>query len=589
VEIQNENQTLATITLQNFFRLYNKLAGMTGTAMTEAAEFYQIYKLGVVPIPTHRSVSRLDRADLIYRTEEAKFAAVVEDIVDKHEKGQPVLVGTTSVEKSEYLSQQLAKRGVPHEVLNAKQHDREAVIVAQAGRKGAVTVATNMAGRGTDIQLGGNPDDLAEAELRQRGLDPLEHVEEWASALPTALERAKTAVKAEHEEVTELGGLYVLGTERHESRRIDNQLRGRSGRQGDPGESRFYLSLGDDLMRLFKAQMVERVMAMANVPDNVPIENKMVTRAIASAQSQVEQQNFEIRKNVLKYDEVLNRQREVIYGERHRVLEGEDLHEQIAHFMDDTIDDYIRAETGEGFAEEWDLERLWGAFGQLYPCTVTVDEVDEAAGDRAGVTADFISEMIKDDIDEQYKLREQQLGTDIMRELERRVVLSVLDRKWREHLYEMDYLQEGIGLRAMAQRDPLVEYQREGFDMFQAMMDGIKEESVGYLFNLEVQVEQQVEEVPVADQVPAAAKEPEEEAVPVGAGGLRPEIRAKGLEAPQRPDRLHFSAPTVDGQGGVVEGDFSSDGSGPGYGPEPDGLTRAERRRAQKGGRRRKK
>ncbi|MCQ4084913.1 preprotein translocase subunit SecA [Streptomyces sp. RB6PN25] len=589
VEIQNENQTLATITLQNFFRLYDKLAGMTGTAMTEAAEFYQIYKLGVVPIPTHRPVARLDRADLIYRTEEAKFAAVVEDIADKHEKGQPVLVGTTSVEKSEYLSQQLAKRGVPHEVLNAKQHDREAIIVAQAGRKGAVTVATNMAGRGTDIQLGGNPDDLAEAELRQRGLDPLEHVEEWAAALPEALERAKAAVKAEHEEVTELGGLYVLGTERHESRRIDNQLRGRSGRQGDPGESRFYLSLGDDLMRLFKAQMVERVMAMANVPDDVPIENKMVTRAIASAQSQVEQQNFEIRKNVLKYDEVLNRQREVIYAERRRVLEGEDLQEQIAHFMDDTIDDYIRAETGEGFAEEWDLERLWGAFGQLYPCTVTIEEVDEAAGDRAGVTADFISEMIKDDIHEQYKLREEQLGSEIMRELERRVVLSVLDRKWREHLYEMDYLQEGIGLRAMAQRDPLVEYQREGFDMFQAMMDGIKEESVGYLFNLEVQVEQQVEEVPVADEALAAEEAPEQEAVPVGAGGARREIRAKGLDAPQRPDRLHFSAPTMDSQGGVVEGDFSNDGSGPGYASDSDGMTRAERRKAQKGGRRRKK
>ncbi|PWI45248.1 preprotein translocase subunit SecA [Streptomyces sp. ICBB 8177] len=586
VEIQNENQTLATITLQNFFRLYDKLSGMTGTAMTEAAEFYQIYQLGVVPIPTNRSVQRLDKADLIYRTEEAKFAAVVEDIAEKHEKGQPVLVGTTSVEKSEYLSQQLAKRGVPHEVLNAKQHDREATIVAQAGRKGAVTVATNMAGRGTDIKLGGNPDDLAEAELRQRGLDPVEHVEEWAAALPEALKRAEAAVKAEFEEVRELGGLYVLGTERHESRRIDNQLRGRSGRQGDPGESRFYLSLGDDLMRLFKAQMVERVMAMANVPDDVPIENKMVTRAIASAQSQVEQQNFEIRKNVLKYDEVLNRQREVIYGERRRVLEGEDLHEQIAHFMDDTIDDYIKAETGEGFAEEWDLDRLWSAFAQLYPIKVTIEDLDDEAGDRAGVTADLIAEMIKEDIHEQYKAREDQLGSEIMRELERRVVLSVLDRKWREHLYEMDYLQEGIGLRAMAQRDPLVEYQREGFDMFNAMMDGIKEESVGYLFNLEVQVEQQVEEVPVQAEPVDLEKQ---DAVPVGAG--RPEIRAKGLEAPQRPDRLHFSAPTVDGAGGVIEGDFADDGEVDGHGgdSDSDGLTRAERRKAQKGGRRRKK
>ncbi|MCZ4102415.1 preprotein translocase subunit SecA [Streptomyces sp. So13.3] len=573
VDIKDENQTLATITLQNFFRLYDKLSGMTGTAMTEAAEFHQIYKLGVVPIPTNRDLARLDRADLIYRTEEAKFAAVVEDIAEKHEKGQPVLVGTVSVAKSEYLSAQLSKRGVPHEVLNAKQHDREASIVAQAGRKGAVTVATNMAGRGTDIKLGGNPEDLAEAELRQRGLDPVEHVEEWAADLPAALERAEAAVKAEFEEVKELGGLYVLGTERHESRRIDNQLRGRSGRQGDPGESRFYLSLGDDLMRLFKAQMVERVMSMANVPDDVPIENKMVTRAIASAQSQVEQQNFEIRKNVLKYDEVLNRQREVIYGERRRVLEGEDLHEQVRHFMDDTIEAYIDAETKDGFAEDWDLDRLWNAFGQLYPIKITVEDLEDAAGDRAGITAEFIAETVKDDITEQYEEREAQLSGDVMRELERRVVLSVLDRKWREHLYEMDYLQEGIGLRAMAQRDPLVEYQREGFDMFTAMMEGIKEESVGYLFNLDVQVEQQVEEVPVEDAAPSLVKD------------ARPEIRAKGLEAPKRADRLHFSAPSVDGEGGVVEGDFESEGAG----SDGDGQTRAERRKAAKGGKRRKK
>ncbi|HET6634349.1 MAG TPA: preprotein translocase subunit SecA [Streptomyces sp.] len=580
VEIKDENQTLATITLQNFFRLYNTLSGMTGTAMTEAAEFQQIYKLGVVPIPTNRPLVRMDQADLIYRTEVSKFDAVVDDIAEKHEKGQPVLVGTTSVEKSEYLSKQLNKRGVRHEVLNAKQHDREAVIVAQAGRRGAVTVATNMAGRGTDIKLGGNPDDIAEAELREKGLDPVEHAEEWAAALPAALERAEKAVEAEFEEVKDLGGLYVLGTERHESRRIDNQLRGRSGRQGDPGESRFYLSLGDDLMRLFKAQMVERVMAMANVPDDVPIENKMVTRAIASAQSQVEQQNFEIRKNVLKYDEVLNRQREVIYGERRRVLEGEDLQEQVRHFMDDTIEAYVEAETVEGFAEEWDLDRLWSAFRQLYPVKVTVEELEEAAGDREGITADFIVESIKEDVHAQYDAREEQLGSEIMRELERRVVLSVLDRKWREHLYEMDYLQEGIGLRAMAQKDPLVEYQREGFDMFQAMMEGIKEESVGYLFNLEVQVEQQVEEVPVQEQQPAPSLEKE----PAAAGA--PAIRAKGLEAPQRPERLHFSAPTA--EGGVVEGDMpSGDGSGP-VRSTADGMTRAERRKAQKGRRRKK-
>ncbi|MBC9725477.1 preprotein translocase subunit SecA [Streptomyces sp. TRM68367] len=594
VPIKDENQTLATITLQNFFRLYKRhdhdgkevpgLSGMTGTAMTEAAEFHQIYKLGVVPIPTNRPMVRADQSDLIYRTEVAKFEAVVDDIAEKHEKGQPILVGTTSVEKSEYLSQQLSKRGIQHEVLNAKQHDREAQIVAQAGRKGSVTVATNMAGRGTDIMLGGNPQHLAEAELRQRGLDPEEHIEEWAVALPEALKRAEAAVKAEKEEVESFGGLYVLGTERHESRRIDNQLRGRSGRQGDPGESRFYLSLGDDLMRLFKAQMVERVMSMANVPDDVPIENKMVTRAIASAQSQVETQNFETRKNVLKYDEVLNRQREVIYGERRRVLEGEDLQEQIHHFMDDTIDAYIQAETAEGFPEDWDLDRLWGAFKQLYPVKVTIEELEEAAGDRAGLTADYISDSIKDDIHEQYQAREEQLGSEIMRELERRVVLSVLDRKWREHLYEMDYLQEGIGLRAMAQKDPLVEYQREGFDMFTAMMEGIKEESVGYLFNLEVQVEQQVEEVPVEDTKPVADLE-KKDAVPAQAGA-RPEIRAKGLDAPQRRN-LHFSAPTVDGEGGTIEGDFTTDDE-PVRSPA-DGLTRAERRKQARGGRRRKK
>ncbi|MEU4009433.1 preprotein translocase subunit SecA [Streptomyces pseudogriseolus] len=592
VPIKDENQTLATITLQNFFRLYKRhdhdgkelpgLSGMTGTAMTEAAEFHQIYKLGVVPIPTNRPMVRKDQSDLIYRTEVAKFEAVVDDIEEKHRKGQPILVGTTSVEKSEYLSQQLSKRGIQHEVLNAKQHDREAQIVAQAGRRGAVTVATNMAGRGTDIKLGGNPEDLAEAELRQRGLDPEEHIEEWAAALPDALARAEQAVKAEKEEVEKLGGLYVLGTERHESRRIDNQLRGRSGRQGDPGESRFYLSLGDDLMRLFKAQMVERVMSMANVPDDVPIENKMVTRAIASAQSQVETQNFETRKNVLKYDEVLNRQREVIYGERRRVLEGEDLQEQIHHFMDDTIDAYVQAETAEGFPEDWDLDRLWGAFKQLYPVSVTIEELEEAAGDRAGLTAEFISESIKDDIRAQYEARETQLGSEIMRELERRVVLSVLDRKWREHLYEMDYLQEGIGLRAMAQKDPLVEYQREGFDMFSAMMDGIKEESVGYLFNLEVQVEQQVEEVPVEDVKPVADLE-KQDAVPAQA---RPEIRAKGLDAPQRRN-LHFSAPTVDGEGGTIEGELATDDE-PVRSPA-DGLTRAERRKQARGGRRRKK
>ncbi len=491
VKIKDENQTLATITLQNYFRLYTKLGGMTGTAATEAAEFSQTYDLGVVEIPTNRDPRRTDEADVVYKSEPAKFAAVVEDIADKHEAGQPVLVGTISVEKSEYLSQLLHKRGIPHEVLNAKQHDREATIVAQAGRKGAVTVATNMAGRGTDIMLGGNPEHIADDELRRRELSPLETPEEYEAAWPAALEAAKASVKTEHEEVVDAGGLYVLGTERHESRRIDNQLRGRSGRQGDPGLSRFYLSLGDDLMRLFNASAVEMIMDRLNIPEDVPIESKMVSRAIRSAQTQVEAQNFEIRKNVLKYDEVLNRQRTVIYDERRKVLGGADLHEQIANMVDDVVEGYVHAATAEGYPDDWDLEQLWTALKTLYPITLSLEEVDS---DRDGLSAEGLIEDIREDARAGYVTREESLGVaangePVMRELERRVLLSVMDRQWREHLYEMDYLQEGIGLRAMGQRDPLVEYQREGFDMFNAMMDAIKEEAVGFLFNVEVQTQ----------------------------------------------------------------------------------------------------
>ena len=512
VTIKDENQTLATITLQNFFRLYGKLAGMTGTAMTEAAEFHQIYKLHVVPIPTNRPMVRRDDPDQIYRTEEAKYAAILADIAEKHEEGQPILVGTTSVEKSETLSALLRRQGIRHEVLNAKNHQREAQIVAQAGRRGAVTVATNMAGRGTDIMLGGNPEAMALAEL------PEDASEEDRQA---ALDRVGAKAATEHDEVKKLGGLYVLGTERHESRRIDNQLRGRSGRQGDPGASRFYLSLQDDLMRLFRAQVVDRVMSMANVPDDVPIENKMVTRAIASAQSQLEQQHFESRKDVLKFDEVLNRQRTLIYAERRRVLAGEDLREQILHFMDDTIRAYIRQETSEGFAEEWDLERLWGAFKQLYPVQVTVEELEDEAGGRENLTADELTEAVTEDIHARYEEREAELGSEALRDLERLVVLSVLDRKWREHLYEMDYLRDGIGLRWTLGREPIIEYEREGFDMYGAMTDAIKEESVGYVFNLE-----------------AAAP------------------GAEALERRGRTDGLHFTAPTLDTAEGVVEGDF---------------------------------
>ncbi|MSW07016.1 MAG: preprotein translocase subunit SecA, partial [Actinobacteria bacterium] len=489
IEIKDENQTLATITLQNYFRLYEKISGMTGTASTEASEFHQIYKLGVVPIPTNREMVRLDQPDLVYKSEAGKFAALTQDIVERHRKGQPVLVGTVSVEKSEELSGYLRKAGVPHEVLNAKHHEREAAIIARAGVTGAVTVATNMAGRGTDIMLGGNPEFMADYELQRRGISPVDNAQEYEAAWPNEIARQKEAVKTGHEEVVALGGLYVLGTERHESRRIDNQLRGRSGRQGDPGESRFYLSLQDELMRRFNSGMVERFLSAAGIPEDSPIESKMVSNAIRSAQTQVEAQNFEMRKNVLKYDDVMNRQRQVIYGERRLVLEGKDIKDQIAEFVDETLIAYIQAETAEGYAEDWDFEKLWAALKSIYPISLSIDDVERAAGSRAGLDADFLIGKITEDVAAAYASREATLGAEVMRELERKVLLSVLDRKWREHLYEMDYLQEGIGLRAMAQRDPLVEYQREGFDLFAAMMDGIKEEIAALLFNVEVTVE----------------------------------------------------------------------------------------------------
>ncbi len=489
IEIKDENQTLATITLQNYFRLYSKISGMTGTAMTEASEFHQIYKLGVVPIPTNRPMQRIDSADLVYKSEAGKFLAVAQDIVERHRKGQPVLVGTVSVEKSEELSAVLKKNGIPHEVLNAKHHEREAMIIARAGVKGAVTVATNMAGRGTDIMLGGNPEFMADFELQRRGISPVENAAEYEAAWPTELAKQKAAVESGHEEVVSLGGLYVLGTERHESRRIDNQLRGRSGRQGDPGESRFYLSLQDDLMRRFNSGMVERFLSAAGLPEDAPIESKMVSNAIKSAQTQVEAQNFEIRKNVLKYDDVMNRQRGVIYGERRLVLEGEDISTQVGQFLADTIQAYVDAETAEGFAEDWDLEKLWTALRLVYPVSLTIDGLISEVGSVGGLDADFLSSRIIEDAEAAYVKRESELGAEVMRELERKVLLSVLDRKWREHLYEMDYLQEGIGLRAMAQRDPLVEYQREGYELFAAMMDAIKEELASLVFNVQVNVE----------------------------------------------------------------------------------------------------
>lgn len=527
IEIKDENQTLATITLQNYFRLYEKISGMTGTAMTEAAEFHQIYKLGVVPIPTNREMQRIDQADLVYKSELGKFNAVVLDIAERHRKGQPVLVGTVSVEKSEELSSLLKKAGVPHEVLNAKHHEREASIVARAGVKGAVTVATNMAGRGTDIMLGGNPEFMADFELQRRGISPVDNATEYEAAWPAEIEKQKAAVAKDHEEVISLGGLYVLGTERHESRRIDNQLRGRSGRQGDPGESRFYLSLQDELMRRFNSALVERFLAAAGLPEDEPIESKMVSNAIRSAQTQVEAQNFEIRKNVLKYDDVMNRQRLVIYSERRLVLEGKDIGAQVQDFVAETISAYVRAATAEGFSEDWNLADLWTALKLIYPISFTAEELLAEIGGAGALDAEFLEERILEDARKAYAERESQLGTEVLRELERKVLLSVLDRRWREHLYEMDYLQEGIGLRAMAQRDPLVEYQREGYELFAAMMDAIKEELASLVFNVEVTIE--------------------------GDGST---VEAKGLQSkPAQVTPLQYSA--ADENGVVTSGDVS--------------------------------
>ncbi|UNQ33783.1 preprotein translocase subunit SecA [Prescottella equi] len=584
VEIKAENQTLATITLQNYFRLYDKLSGMTGTAETEAAELHQTYGLGVIPIPTNRPLIRVDNGDLIYKTEEAKFDAVVDDVVERHQKGQPVLIGTTSVERSEYLSKQFTKRGVAHSVLNAKFHEQEATIVAEAGRSGAVTVATNMAGRGTDVVLGGNPDIIADLVLRKQGLDPVHNPEEYEAAWDGVLAKVKDEVKADAEKVRAAGGLYVLGTERHESRRIDNQLRGRSGRQGDPGESRFYLSLGDELMRRFNGAALESIMTRLNLPDDVPIEAKMVSKAIKSAQTQVEQQNFEIRKNVLKYDEVMNQQRTVIYDERRRILEGENLEGQVESMITDVITAYVNGAASEGYVEDWDLEQLWSALKTLYPVGIDYKELVGAAeaGDSDLDREGLLDALLKDAHDA-YAKREQQIneiaGEGGMRELERRVMLSVLDRKWREHLYEMDYLKEGIGLRAMAQRDPLVEYQREGFDMFTGMLEGLKEESVGFLFNLQVEAgTPQGGGAPVSVTAASAAaaaaggpalgqqSAPASESAPAAPVALR----AKGLDDEQ-PRGLTLSGPAEDGSAQVSRAAGDVDG-------EPG--TRRERREA---------
>ncbi|MEV6255954.1 preprotein translocase subunit SecA [Nocardia sp. NPDC051929] len=596
VEIQPENQTLATITLQNYFRLYDKLSGMTGTAETEAAELHQIYSLGVVPIPTNKPMIRADQSDLIYKTEEAKFSAVVDDVTERHENGQPVLIGTTSVERSEYLSKQFTKRGIPHNVLNAKFHEKEAEIIAEAGRPGAVTVATNMAGRGTDIVLGGNPDIIADILLRKQGLDPVETPEDYERAWLPTLDQVKAQTAEDAELVREAGGLYVLGTERHESRRIDNQLRGRSGRQGDPGESRFYLSLGDELMRRFNGAALEAIMTRLNLPDDVPIEAKMVSKAIKSAQTQVEQQNFEIRKNVLKYDEVMNQQRTVIYGERDRILRGEDMEGQVQSMITDVITAYVDGATAEGYVEDWDLEKLWTALKTLYPVSLDYRDLtgETEVGEAGELTREELLEALLDDAHDAYERREAEIdglaGEGSMRNLERQVLLSVLDRKWREHLYEMDYLKEGIGLRAMAQRDPLVEYQREGFDMFTAMLDGLKEESVGFLFNLQVEVQQpQPEGVAVGQGLrsPVGAMTaprplPTEEAQVANGHAAPAALRARGIDD-TAPRGFSYSGPDEGGRAAVHSDaeEYGVDG-----GPQPTRRERREAARAEAKGRR---
>ena len=531
VEVKAENQTFATITLQNYFRMYDKLSGMTGTAETEAAEFMGTYKLGVLPIPTNRPMIREDQDDLIFRTKKEKLAAIVRDVAKRHKKGQPVLLGTASVESSEIVSSLLDVAKIPHRVLNAKQHDKEAAVVAVAGRKGAVTVATNMAGRGTDIMLGGNVEFLADAKLKSEGYSPDDTSDEYEKRWPGTLAEIKEQVKDEHEEVVDLGGLYVLGTERHESRRIDNQLRGRSGRQGDPGESRFYLSLEDDLMRLFNTQLVARVMAKG-MPEGEPIEAKSVSKGVRTAQKAVESRNFEIRKNVLKYDDVMNKQRTVIYAERQAVLKGEDIHDDILRFIEDTVTSYIKgANKGSDKPKDWDWEGLFKALASVYPIAVDQDAAKDAVSKLKGDKAvEAVKDLIVADAKDQYLDFEEKLGEEGLRQLERRVVLAVLDRKWREHLYEMDYLKDGIGLRGMGQRDPLVEYQREGYQMYNSMIEAIKEESIQLLFHVDI------ERVAVTEDTETESDEDEAVNAAEAVMGLEGEAKSTGQSAPAEPE-----------------------------------------------------
>jgi preprotein translocase subunit SecA len=531
VTIKEENHTWATVTLQNYFRLYEKLAGMTGTAETEAAEFANTYNLQVIPIPTHKPMVRDDQQDLIYKTEEAKFDAVVEDILERNDRGQPVLVGTASVEKSEVLSRQLERRGIPHHVLNAKQHAREAQIVAQAGRLHAVTVATNMAGRGVDILLGGNPEMLAAQEVRATGHDP--DSEEGQALYKELLPKFEEECKAEGAKVRELGGLYVLGSERHESRRIDNQLRGRSGRQGDPGESRFFLSLEDELMRLFATGAMQWVMSRA-LPDDVPIDSKMVSRAIERAQNTVEARNAEIRKDVLKYDEVMNEQRKVIYARRQQILDGEDLRTRTIDVLSSAIDSIVTANCpAQEDREDWDLDGLITELRQYYPTSVTKEDL-EAIPEANDIYEKLASEAIN-----YYEQREQSMpipeggsSEETMRTFEREIMLQLIDQKWREHLSEMDYLREGINLRAMGQQDPLVAWQKDGYEMFGQMMSGIDDDYVKIVMHAQVQILQPVQQDQLAGAEYTAADDPVQGTSAIDAAAALGPVESEPAAAP---------------------------------------------------------
>ncbi len=547
VRIKEENQTLATITIQNYFKMYDKLCGMTGTARTQLTEFEETYHISVVEIPTNRPMVRDDSQDLIYKNEKAKWDAVVEDIKERNGSGQPILVGTVSIEKSELLSGLLNRRGVQHHVLNAKNHEREAVIVAQAGRKGSVTVATNMAGRGVDILLGGNAEYLARQEMSARDFDNDAYLlfemeesdrEAYEAEYEPILSKLKGQTDAEHEEVVELGGLYVLGTERHESRRIDNQLRGRAGRQGDPGASLFYLSLEDDLMRMFASDRVASIMERFKWPDDEPIEAKMVSKAVENAQRQIEELNYERRKNVLKYDDVMNAQREVIYGERQKILHGEDLKDQALGFVDEVVrgvvQDYLPAEV---FPEEWDLDALITAVNDVFPMKATPDELREL-----GDVVTIEEQLVQDALDA-YETKEAAVGEGVMRELERVVLLNITDTKWREHLYEMDYLQEGIHLRAYGQRDPLTEYRREAFSMFEELVLSIRTDFVRYIYRVELVRQDQQQQ-----RSPQRVQENKAEVESGAGGGTQAPVNAGA--APQAvSDKVPRNAPCPCGSG----------------------------------------